>query len=347
MSSRDLTSDVAPREELAARRGARRPNRRAGLFVSLLGRTIRRYPNLGLLVSTVVFIIVTAVSEPQFASTVNLRNIGRDWAILALATVGGMIVILIGGIDLSVSANIALVAVAATILSNDVGPVNALVIGALIGLAVGLVNGVLVAYLKIDSVIVTIGMLQILTGAAFLWTDGAPVRAESLTFSTLGTGMFRSVAYPTLIAIPIIVAGYVFLRQTVWGRYMYAIGGSEEAARASGIPVARYKAMAFVLCGALAGLAGILLASRVGGASATLGSDILITSVAAIFIGGVSFGGGVGSVAGVVLGAFLLTAIQNGLSFYGISSFLQMIITGGILLVAVFASRLRGGGDGR
>jgi ribose/xylose/arabinose/galactoside ABC-type transport system permease subunit len=310
--------------------------------VAALGKVSARYPNLGLMVSTVVFIAVTANTHPQFASIVNIRNLGRDWGILVIAAVGGMIVILVGGIDLSISANVALVAVASVMLSANLDPSLALGIGLLIGIGVGLINGIAVSYLRIDSVIVTIGMLQILTGAAFVLSSGAPVRAAALNFSDLGTGiLFGPIAYPTMIAIPIVVLAWVFLKRTVWGRYVYGIGGSEDAARASGIAVARYKVLAFVISGGLAGLSGVMLASRVGGASATLGSSILITSVAAIFIGGVAFGGGVGGVAGVALGALLLTAIQNGLSFYGIDSFVQMIITGMILLLALYLNGLR------
>jgi ribose transport system permease protein len=340
MSKPTATTD-APGSVLGVERSAASSSH-AGALMSGLGKLIARYPNLGLFVCTIGFIIVTAVTHPQFASIVNVRNLGRDWAILAIAAVGGMIVILIGGIDLSVSANIALVAVAAAIMSRTMPSAAALLLALAMGAGIGVLNGVMVAYLRIDSVIVTIGMLQILTGGAFLWTSGAPVRAEGAGFSELGTGIFAGpIAYPTLIAVPLLIVAWVFLSRTAWGRYIYGIGGSEDAARASGIPVARYKALAFIICGALAGLSGILLASRVGGASATLGSDVLISSVAAIFIGGVAFGGGVGGVAGVALGALLLTAIQNGLSFFGISSFLQMMITGLILLVALYLNGLR------
>jgi ribose transport system permease protein len=313
-----------------------------GNALAIVRRVIRRYPNLGLFMCTVGFIVLTAITHPAFGSEVNIRNLVRDWAILAIAAAGGMIVILIGGIDLSVSANIALIAVAASEFSNSMSAPLALLLALGIGAGVGIVNAIMVAYLRIDSVIVTIGMMQILTGLAFLWTQGAPIQAQGSSFTTLGIATaFGPVAYPTLIAIPLLIVMWAFLSRTSWGRYIYGIGGSQDAARASGIPVERYKALAFVLCGLLSGLAGILLASRVGGASATLGSDVLINSVAAIFIGGVAFGGGVGGVGGVALGALLITAIQNGLSFFGINSFLQMIITGGVLLVALFLNGFR------
>jgi len=304
-------------------------------------RLIRSFPNLGLFLSTVIFIVVTAILEPTFASTINLRDVARDWGILMAASLGQMLVILIGGIDLSVSANIAFVSVAATQVANHSGTGVGQLVGLLIGIGIGTVNGLLISVLKIDAVIATVGTLQIFTGAAFLWSNGSPLQANPLSFLNLGTSTAFGVCYATFIGVGLIVVGYLLLKRTVYGRYVYAIGGSEDAARAAGINVGRYKAAAFVISGLLSGVAGILLASRVGGASATLGSDILINSVAAVFIGGVAFGGGVGGIAGVAVGALLITAVTNGLEFYGISSFVEEIVTGVILIVSLYVTRLR------
>lgn len=307
----------------------------------IAGHVWREYPNLGLTLFTILFIIVIAFAKSEFSSTVNIRNVGRLWAILLMASIAGMLVILSGGIDLSIGANIALVTVGATMISQESGVAVALLAGIGIGLAVGAINGFLVARLKLDPVIVTVGMLQMLTGIAFLWSRGVPLRSDAPDFNRWGTGFIGPAAYPTLFAVPLILMTYFFLKRTVWGRYFYAIGGSEEAARAAGISVAKYKHLGYALAGLMGGVTGVTLASRVGGGGPTLGADLLITSVAVIFIGGVGFGGGVGGVAGVAVGALLITVLQNGLQFLGVSFSLQMLITGLILVLALYSNRLR------
>jgi ribose/xylose/arabinose/galactoside ABC-type transport system permease subunit len=202
-------------------------------------------------------------------------------------------------------------------------------------MVIGLINGVIIAYLRVSPIIATLGTWQILFGIALLWSQGLPFRPTDPTFKNLGLNDVWFLAAPTFLMIVAGVIAWVILNRMRIGRYIYAIGGNAEAARLSGINVSRYTCAAYVLCSLFTALGALALVSRTQSADALLGGSFQIEIVAAVFIGGAAWAGGSGTVLGAVLGALVLRTLQNGFNLAGISSEWQVIITGSLIILSV------------
>lgn len=286
-----------------------------------------------------------------FAAPSSLAGIFNDTAILIILALGQMTVILTKSIDLSVAANLAFtgVAVAMTNAAYPGTPLMVLIVMAVaIGAFLGAINGFLVWALRIPPIVVTLGTLTIYRGMAFVLSGGSWVNAHEMTAPFLNVPRTVILGLPVLswIAIFIVLAIWFVLTRTPFGRAAYASGGNPVAAVYAGIDVGRARFLAFVLSGALAGLSGYLWVSRYAVAYVDIASGFELDSVAACVIGGISIAGGIGSVAGTLLGALFLGAIKNALPVIGISPFAQMAISGVVIVLAVVfnarAERKRG-----
>jgi len=281
-----------------------------------------------------------ATRAPGFATPGNLANIFNDTSILIILALGQMTVILTKSIDLSVAANLAFTGMAVAMLDAAYPgmPLALLVILAVgIGVALGAINGMLVWWLRIPPIVVTLGTLTIYRGMAFVLSGGAWVNSHQMTPGFLNFPRLPVLGMPLLswMAIGIVLMMWVVLTRTQFGRATYASGGNPTAAVYAGIDIGRTRFFAFTLSGALAGLAGYLWVSRYAVAYVDVAAGFELDTVAACVIGGISIAGGIGSVAGAVLGALFLGVIKNALPVIGISPFAQMAISGIVIVAAV------------
>jgi ribose/xylose/arabinose/galactoside ABC-type transport system permease subunit len=299
---------------------------------------------VGLLpVLLVAGIAIFAALEPRFLSPLNGTNIGRQLSFLLIVTMAQMLVLLTAEIDMSVGSTIALTSVVSSMVMVETGGV---VLGVLAGLAVGLVmglfNGLIVARFRVPSFIVTIGSGAIAFGGALMLSNGSPVSGLPESFTgALGSKSLGPLPLSFIIALVVFAVLYLVLNWTTVGRYFYAVGGGENAARLVGVPVFRSKVLAFVLCSVLTSLAGILLTARVSSGEANLGSEYVILSIAAAVLGGTSFFGGEGRLGLVAVGALFLVVLSNGMNLIRVSSYTQQVVLGVLLVTAVVIDRLR------
>jgi inositol transport system permease protein len=294
----------------------------------------------GLVIALVVLCLVLAAVQPGFLTVPNLINVVRQISINGILAVGVTFVLLTGGLDLSLGSLVALTGVAAACFAHpDQYPVILpVLIGVLVGAACGAANGVVVTKGKVAPFIVTLGMMTVARGLALVISAGKPVSNLSREFTALA-GNVGGVPIPVLILALISVVAYVFLKNFRLGRYVYAVGGNETAARASGVNVQAVKLFAYTMSGALAGLAGVVLAARITTGQPNAGVGYELDAIAAVVIGGTSLSGGVGSVGGTLLGALLMGVINNGLDLMNVSSYYQQIAKGLIIVGAVWMDK--------
>jgi ribose/xylose/arabinose/galactoside ABC-type transport system permease subunit len=296
----------------------------------------------------VVAIATFALVGPRFLSAINGTNISRQLSFLLLVTIAQMLVLLTAEIDMSVGATIALTSVVSSMAmvgvgGEGVGTVLAGVLaGVAVGLVVGLVNGLIVARFRVPSFIVTIGTASVATGVALLLSKGTPITGLPESFTeALGSSDVAGVPVSFLLAIAVLALVWFLLNWTVLGHYLYAVGGGEDAARLVGVPVLRTKVTAFVLCSVLTSLAEVLLTARVSSGEPTLGQEFVILAIAAAVLGGTSFFGGEGRLGLVAVGALFLVVLSNGMNLIRVSSYVQEVVLGGLLVAAVIIDRLR------
>jgi ribose transport system permease protein len=310
----------------------------------LLGRARRG----GIIFPFLVLFIVLSISSGPFFTKVNLLDILDQQASTLIIAAAGTLVLVAGGIDLSVGATYALASVVATKLALSVNPVLAILAGVAVGLVVGLVNGVIATFFRINSLIATLAMSFVVAGLASLVTSGNLIIAyTSLGYSKLARTSFLTVNTSTWVMLAMVIALGVVLSRTIAGRYMYAAGSNAEAARLAGVQVQLIKLITFVISGGAAALGGIIDASRVLSAQASNGETALtFTVLAGIVVGGTSILGGEGAVWRTVVGTLFIALIGNGFVLLGLNPLYEQITLGGILLVAVGVdawSRLRSG----
>jgi ribose/xylose/arabinose/galactoside ABC-type transport system permease subunit len=295
----------------------------------------------GLLVVLAGMVVFFAAQQPRMLTASNAVNVTRSASDLAILATAEAFVLLLGHVDISVGSVIGASSVVTAWAVLQLGMVG-LVAGTLLGAGVGFVNGFIVARFRVHSVIVTIGMLTALRGWTLWVTNGQPIFSGlPRSYLTLGAGFVGPVPIPVVIAAIVMIGAAVFLRYTRFGPALYAVGGNEEAARLAGIRTFRYKVVAFMITGALAGLAGTILSSRVNSGQPNLGQLAELDAIAAAVIGGMALTGGRGTIGGVFLGVATLALLRNGLNLTNVSSFAQMMIIGLVIIGAVIADRLR------
>lgn len=317
-------------------------------------QAIRLLVTVGVLpILMIVMAVIFGLIEPRFFSPTNLMNILRQATFLIIVAIGQMLALISAGFDLSVGAIVALTSVVSALVMVYVmgvdgtgSPTLALVAGCgaglLVGLAFGLLNGLGVAVLKVSPFIVTLGTSSAIAGIALLLTGGAPIVGLPPIFVD-GFGSGRILGVPTIIYLTIVIVGvmYYIMNWSRFGRYVYAIGGNEVAARLSGIRVGRHLTTVYIASGVLASTAGLLLTARVSAGEPNLGGPFAMQSITAAVLGGTSLRGGEGKLGGVILGALFISMIANGMNLIRVSSFWQMILLGCLLVFAVVIDRLR------
>jgi ribose transport system permease protein len=286
------------------------------------------------------------ISQPLFGSSRNVQNLASQSAVLAMVAAGQLFAILGGGIDLSVGAQVGLLSIVAVELSQQMPLILALLVTLLAGCLVGLVNGLMVTRLKISPIIATVAMLQVLTGLTLAYTKGLPRRNFDELYTALGTDKVFGLPFAALLAVAVFATAAFILRRTTFGRYTYAVGSNAEAARLSGIDVRTATLGTYVVCSLFTALGAITLSSRTGSGLPDLGSGLEITSVAAVFIGGVAWGGGRGTALGAMLGVLLIAMLGNGLDLLSVQTNVQTVITGVLMAAAVALAQLRRGSRG-
>jgi ribose transport system permease protein len=305
---------------------------------SLLDRIdVRSY---GIVLSFLALFIALSFASDKFLTTRNLLNILDQSAPVGIVACGVTIGIIAGVFDLSVGAIFAVAAVAACKLALMTNPWLAIILGTLFGAALGVVNGVLVNRVKINSFIATLASSIVFRGIAILVTGGLIVTVTDPTFKILGTATLLSAKYTVWVFAVVILLSSFLLSRTALGRYFYAVGGNAEAANLSGIPVERVRTIAFIISGFCAGIAGVLAASRTSSAQPDLGMDLALQAIAASVVGGTSIMGGQGAIWRAVLGVLILAMIGNGFNLLGIDTIYQQIVQGLLIMLAVGLDQL-------
>ncbi|HEY3339880.1 MAG TPA: ABC transporter permease [Propionicimonas sp.] len=310
-----------------------------------VGSFIKKYAIIGILLLFVI--LLSILTKGTFLGPQNLINVIRQVAAIGIIATGMTFVIIIKGIDLSVGSIVAVSAVVSTSLAQtpqasvimypglQLPVIVAVFAGLLCGALLGLINGSLVAGFNIAPFIATLGMMTAARGLALIYSAGRPISRLSPEFNFIGQGDFLFIPVPIWILAIVAVGAHVALNFTRFGRHTYAIGGNEQAARVSGIHLNKVKVGIFALSGLLAGLAGIVLAARIGSGNPQLGTGIELDAITAAVIGGTSFNGGVGTIWGTVVGALIIGIINNGLDLLGVSPFLQQVVKGAIIVLAI------------
>ncbi len=291
---------------------------------------------LGTLTGLVGLCVVLSAATPYFLTVSNLLNVAEQAAIIAIVAVGMTFVIITGGIDLSVGSVLAFAGVVmAEALHRDVPVPLALAVALGTGLFCGLVNGALITLGRLPPFIATLGMMSVARGTALMFTEGRPVSGFSGGFRSLATGELLGLPVSVVIMVGVYALAHVVLTRTKLGRYTYAIGGNEEAALLSGVNVRVYKAAVYGISGMLSGLAAVLLTARLNSAQPIAGMMYELDAIAATVIGGTSLLGGEGTVVGTLIGALIMAVLRNGLNILGVSSFVQQVVIGSVIIAAV------------
>jgi ribose/xylose/arabinose/galactoside ABC-type transport system permease subunit len=318
--------------------------RAAGKPKSFVGR-ITAIGEIGLLVVFAVLFLIFSVASPYFLTVRNLSNILGQISMTLVAAVGLSMLLISGEVDISIGSLQALVALPLLVIMNATG---SFWLGAIValaaGAAVGVTNGVIVTRLKVNSLITTLGMYYLLRGFVYLVTGKVPISDQSGKdlFFMIGNGkLFRFLPYTAILMFVVLFLFMWVLRSTTFGRRLYAVGGNPSVARAMGISPERMKLISFILCSFLASVSAILLASRLGSAVHTAGIGFEFQVVAAVVLGGVSLAGGIGNLLGAFLGVLILGIIQNGLGMLEVNTQWQQVVTGGIIILAVFLDELK------
>ncbi|HKF37949.1 MAG TPA: ABC transporter permease, partial [Ktedonobacteraceae bacterium] len=323
-----------------------------------------------------VLIIFFSITGQGFLNVYNFQTIGADMALVLIMALGQTFVIISGGIDLSTGFVMGMSSVAAALVMSGMGgsaPLPVVVLagaaaGLGIGLIPGLVNGLIIARLRVPSFIVTLGMYGIARGTGFILSGGQPVSIQTNGIGQIGNAyllyllpdgrvsffhlpsnllgvrpsqIIQLLPFPLILLVVVVLICAWLLWMTRFGRHTYAVGGSEEAARRAGIPVARHTILIYVLSAFMASLAGVLYTLRFSNGAADVGDPLLLTSIAAVIIGGASLMGGEGTIVGTVIGALIIAIIQNGLIFLGINPFWQFIAVGAVIILAVLVDQAK------
>jgi len=299
---------------------------------------INRHPEILSLLGLILLCAAMACISDRFFTWDNLSNVGRQVSINAIIAIGMTLVILTGGIDLSVGAvmSLSMTFAAGSMLAGVPVPL-AVLIGLGTGALFGALNGALVAYARLPAIIVTLATMEIPRGIALLYTGGYPKSGLPDSFAAIGRGESLGMQNPILIMLVVFLAAHVLLTQFPLGRYFYGLGGNEEALRLSGVRVQRCKFIAYALSGLTASVSGLVLSSRLMSGQPNAGLGFELDAIAAVVLGGTSIAGGRGSVIGTLIGALMLGVLNNGLNLMDVSPYMQKVLKGVIILLAIYA----------
>jgi ribose transport system permease protein len=303
-------------------------------------------PRLGVGAALLLEVLFFSLLSPHFLTAENLLNVSLQTSITAIIAAGMTLVILTGGIDLSVGSLVALVGVVGALTAQQIpapgaGVAGAVAVGLLLGAASGAAAGWCITRFRITPFIATLALMTIWRGLAFILTEGRPVWELPGAFSIAGGGRFAGIPIPTWLMAGVYAAVHITLTRTRFGRHIYAVGGNAEAARLAGISIPRITVAVYTICGMLTALSGVLLASRLSSGQPNAGLMYELDVIAAVVVGGGSLTGGRGSVAGTFLGSMLIGVLRNGLNLLDVGSYVQQVIVGIVILLAVVLDRWR------
>jgi ribose transport system permease protein len=299
--------------------------------------------NLGILIGFFILCLILWLQSPVFLSENNILNVLRQVSTNLYVACGMTMVIILGGIDLSVGSTIALTGVVTggMIAFSNLDIVSAVICGLLVGLIVGCINGLIISKTTIPPFIVTLSTMNIARGFAYVYTGGQPIRVMSDEFNFIGAGYVGSIPIPIIYLIVILIITFIIMGKSKLGRHIYAVGGNMQAALFSGIKTHRIQFFAYVFSGFMSSIAGIVLASRMFSGQPTAGEGAEMDAIAAVVLGGTSMSGGFGKIGGTVIGALIIGVLSNGLNLLGINSFWQYVLKGVVILIAVYIDYLR------
>lgn len=288
----------------------------------------------------VVMVIALTILSPYFLQVRNLLNVVRQISLIAIIGMGVTMAIITNGIDLSSGSVLALAGVvAASFGQGEHALIIAILAGLAAGAAAGFINGSVAAYGQIPPFIATLGMMIGARGLALIYSDGRPITGLTDAFQYIGGGYLFGVPIPIYIMLVVAIIAHLMLKRTKFGKYVYAIGGNEQAAVVSGINVKKYLVYVYTFAGTLSGLSGIILAARLSAGQPTAGVGYELDAIAASVIGGTSFSGGIGTIPGVIIGALIMGVLNNGLVLLNVSPYMQQVVKGVIIVAAVLLDK--------
>lgn len=319
-----------------------------GIASTKYGKTLKVYfkDNLGIIVAFLVLCIFLAVNpktSASFATSKNVFNVLRQISTNLYLACGMTMVIILGGIDLSVGSIIAL---SGCVAAGGVARYNlpiplAILLGLFVALLFGMFNGLVICRTTIPPFIVTLATMNIAKGLAYVYTGGSPVRVVTKSWQFVGAGYIGPIPTPVIILLFVLVITAIIMNKTKLGRHIYAVGGNAQAAEFSGISVAKVKFLVHTFSGVMAGLAGVVLASRMYSGQPTAGDGAEMDAIAAVVVGGTSMAGGSGKIGGTIIGGLIIGVLNNGLNLMNVNSFWQYVVKGVVILLAVFIDYIR------
>ncbi len=313
-----------------------------------LGRGIGRYfkENMGIIIAFIVlyaFLALNPVTSRAFLKSQNMFNVLRQISTNLYLACGMTMVIILGGIDLSVGSIVALsgCVAAAGVVRYGLPLPTAILLGLCVGVVFGMFNGAIIAKTTIPPFIVTLATMDIARGFAYVYTGGSPVRIVSKEWQFIGAGYIGKIPTPVVILVIVLIITGILMNSTKFGRHIYAVGGNVQAAVFSGISVTKVKFWVYTYSGLMAGIAGVVLASRMYSGQPTAGNGAELDAIAAVVVGGTSMSGGAGKIGGTIIGALIIGFLNNGLNLMNVNSFWQYVVKGIVILLAVFMDFLR------
>jgi len=290
----------------------------------------------GLAFSFLLLMLALTLLSDRFLTAANLINILRQATINGIVSVGMTMVILTGGIDLSVGSVLALAVTVGASLMKQGQPVGVAVLAALgLGSFLGVINGLMITKVRIPPFIATLGMLTVARGLTLMYTQGQPITGLPATFRWIGTGVVVGIPVPILVTALVFLVGWLFLTRTRYGTYIYLLGDNPTAARLAGVPTERITVLVYAISGFCAALAGLILVARLDSAQPIIGQGYEFNAIAAVVVGGTSFAGGEGGLGGTLLGALLIETLNNGLNLLNVSPLWEQVVKGVVIALAL------------
>jgi ribose transport system permease protein len=303
----------------------------------------QRVETLGIYLALVVLVIFFAFTNDAFLTASNFLTIVRQVTTLGIMAVGMTMIMLTGGVDLSVGAQVSIIGItiAHFMVNLQMNPVLATLLGILLGLTIGLVNGIIVTRTRIPPLIATLGMMQIVKGLSFLICSGIPIFGFPEGYAFIGQGRIGIIPFPIIILLIALLVGSFVLNKTVFGRNLYAIGSNAEATRLSGVNVKQNTLLVYIIGALFTAVAAVITLSRINAAQPITGIGTELDVLTATVLGGVSFTGGDGRISGVLAGVLILGVLSNGMVMAGLNEYLQLILKGLVLLFALSMDSLK------
>lgn len=300
------------------------------------------WTNYSVAFAFIILFIFSAIASEHFLSPLNITNMLRQISVIGILSIGMTFVILIGGIDLSVGSTLALTGTVIMASQVDFGSsiFLAVLLGLVVGALVGIVNGIVITYGKIASFIATLAMMTIARSLSLFYADAGAISGLNMSYSKIGNNYFLGIPIPVYIFAIAVIIAFILLEKTAFGRYIYAVGGNPKAAHLSAVPVNRITLMAYMICGLAAAIGAVIETSRLNSVStSSSGSMYELDAIAAVIIGGTKLTGGQGRIIGTVFGVLILGILSNIMNLMNISPYIQGVVKGGIILVAVLLQK--------